>query len=50
MVIALCCEEIFEFGAIPFVNSWSYFLSYWSPVQKIIAYAYIFKCFPSVFL
>jgi hypothetical protein len=21
MVIALCCEEIFEFGAIPFVNS-----------------------------
>jgi hypothetical protein len=32
----------------PFVNSCYHFLSYWSPVQKDVAYVFILKCFPVV--
>jgi hypothetical protein len=33
----LCDVETFKFDAIPLVNSWSYFLSYWSYIKKVIA-------------
>jgi hypothetical protein len=44
----LPCKSFFKFDAIPFVNSCYYFLSDKSPIQKIIAYAYILKCLPYV--
>jgi hypothetical protein len=44
----LMSAETFEFDAIPFVSSCSYFLSYWSPIQKVFGYIYIFQCFPEV--
>jgi hypothetical protein len=43
----VCCLFIliivfFDQKKVPFVNSCSYFLSNWSPIQKVIASAYIF--------
>jgi hypothetical protein len=41
--------DYFIFGAwfdvIPFINSYSYFPSFCVPVQKVIAYAWILRCF-----
>jgi hypothetical protein len=43
-------HELFNMlGSIPFVNSCSYFLGYWSPNQKVIDYGYIFQYFPCIF-
>jgi hypothetical protein len=39
----LCWSETFEFDAIPFVISCSYFLNYQSLLQKVIAYTCIFS-------
>jgi hypothetical protein len=37
LVIVSFAAEAFYFDAIPFVNSCSYYLGDWSPIQKIIA-------------
>jgi hypothetical protein len=36
------------FNSVQFVNSSSYFLSNYNTIQKVVAYAYIIKCFPAV--
>jgi hypothetical protein len=41
----LWCTEDFRFDEIPFVNSSSFFLSYWSPTQKVVVYACVMMCF-----
>jgi hypothetical protein len=42
------CAETFKFDIILFINSCCYFQSNKHPIQKVIAYACIFKCLPLV--
>jgi hypothetical protein len=44
------CGADFYFDTIPFVNSHSYFLSYWNTIQKVLTCDFIFKSFPNIFL
>jgi hypothetical protein len=41
--------ETFKFHVLPFVNPFSYLLS-WSSTENIIVYAYCFQCIPCSFL
>jgi hypothetical protein len=42
----LFCVQAFYFDAILFFSSCFYFLGNWSPIQKAVAHAYVFKWFP----
>jgi hypothetical protein len=39
-------QNFFNLMQSPFVNSHYDFIRYFSPLQKVTAYAYVLKCFP----
>jgi hypothetical protein len=46
IIISFVVQKLFD--TIPFVSFFAVFLSHWSTIQEVIAYAYILKCFPLV--